>query len=118
MNPIALLLGGGIKIYEFLTAFPMFWKVVTNFSLIREAWSDLESVSQSIIKKELPTSEDTTKLLDVLKRVCEAGLIDVPGVDENKIAVILGEIEHKIVANFHKNELPGGDYVPPVSETK
>ena len=93
MNPVLALM----KIWTFLRSFPFVWKIIRNYSDIKQILSDMVLIFESARNNGgLPTCNDTVKLLDCVEKIFEKELIDIPDVDEVALAEMLREFKENL----------------------
>lgn len=84
-----------------------FWSILNNWGTIRIILKNSETVVQGMLARRgtLPTCEETKLLLDSARLLFEKGLIDLPMVDEQNLARVLGNIENNLVCEIEKKEV-------------
>lgn len=113
MNPL-FLLGSGLSLlmkgYEFIKAFPYFWKLIRNYKTIEQILIDSWSVIESArAHGGLPTCDETKKLIGIARMIFEKELIDLPVLDELKFAEELKEVEYNLTCTIGEQRKKDGD---------
>lgn len=99
-NPIMLIVGA----YKFFAAMPMFWKVMRNYGAIKEIISEASQVLKVSAERGHPSCEETQKLFAIARKALKTGIIDIPGVDENQLAVALYDLENNLICSVNRGE--------------
>lgn len=70
------------------------WKVISNLKTIISFFNVLKNLIVKVSEgKRLPDCQETHELLGAVENLLDSGVIDIPGVDEQKISSALKEIE-------------------------
>lgn len=98
---------GLMPIISFLSTSKLFFKIIGNWGLMKKILSDTQTILTAMVNRKdpLPDCNETKILMDNVKRLLEAGFIDLPMVDENEIARVLGNIENNIVCSLDPKKL-------------
>lgn len=102
---IGTILNGVLKLWSVLRNFKFFMRVLQNWSLVHESQKVLTQVLINVIKeKRLPHCEETKKTFDIFRRLLDADLVDIPGVDEREISKMFDEISSQITCAIEKHK--------------
>lgn len=113
------------RIWGLVASSGLFWKVLKNWTILSESLKGIETVLHNLTeeKRALPNHDEAVTLLHALSNILKTGVIDIPGVDEYKIALNLDEVASSYTISIEdaKNEkyleLPSIKKVP-VTENK
>lgn len=73
-------------------------RVMQNWGLVHESQKVITAVLISVIKEHrLPHCEETKTVLGIFKKLLDADLVDIPGVNEHEIARMFDEISNQLV---------------------
>lgn len=73
-------------------------RVLQNWTLVHESQKVLTGVLLKLIKeKRLPHCDETKSTLEIFKKLLDADLVDIPGVDETEIIRMFDEISQQLI---------------------
>lgn len=72
------------------------WSVISNIGKIMSFFKAIQSIVESLIKKEQPSKEQIKSLLSQLQVILKSKVVDFPGVDEDQIADAVKQIEDQL----------------------
>lgn len=91
-------LNGLVKIWSVLKNFKFFMQVLKNWNLIHESQKVLTGIILTLVKeKRLPHCSETQITLGIFKKLLDADLVDIPGVDENELARMFDEVSSQLI---------------------
>lgn len=92
---------------QFLSLIPKVWPLLKNIGLIWDVFRIFETVLSEIAKRDpkLPTGAEVSKLIGASRKLLDQGVIDIPGVDEKEISLVLAQIEVRLVSATDKMQV-------------
>ena len=89
-----------------VTTFKWLIKIIANYSLLKKVASDVKSVINNCTQNTppLPSIIDTKLLVDDVKKLIDADIIDIPLIDDSKISEFLSELENALVTTIEQGK--------------
>lgn len=86
----------------FLKALPSVWPILKNIGLVIDTMRVISGVIKEISKRDvkMPSCDEAKILIGQVRKLLDSGVVDVPGIDEKEVSLVLGQIEDRLVCTI------------------
>lgn len=88
----------------FFALMPKVWPIIKNIGLVWDTFRLISKVIEEIAKRDvkIPTAQEVSSIIGAGRKLLDQGVIDIPGIDEKEISLVLAQIEVRIVGATEK----------------
>ncbi len=88
----------------FLGLLPKVWPLLKNIGLVWDTFKLVQDILVEISKRDpkIPTAKEVSSILGAGRKLLDQGIIDIPGVDEHEISLVIAQIEVRLVGATEK----------------
>ena len=88
----------------FFALLPKVWPILKNIGLVWDTFRLVQNILVEISKRDpkIPTAQEVSQVIGAGRKLLDQGVIDIPGVDEHEISLVLAQIEVRLVGATEK----------------